>query len=119
MAVHLPRILEAYWRNVCRTIVLDRRRQVLRWGRKTSDCGIVEKGAPAATLGSCGLVFEAAFEAAHFAIAQHPLAFTIASPLHRGAAGVAAIACRGARRVPHGLIASRAIAKNFRMFLAA
>jgi len=63
--------------------------------------------------GSCGLVFELAFESPHFAIAQQPLA--LASPLHGRTAGVAAIACRGARRVPHRLVTSGAIAKNREM----
>ena len=91
----------------------------MRYGRKTSARKTVEKGAPAATLGSCGLVFEAALEAAHFAIAQQPLAFAIPRSLHGHTTGVAAIACRGVRRVSHGLITSGTIAKNFRMFFAA
>jgi len=75
--------------------------------------------AATATLDACRLVFEVAFEAAHFAIAQQPLTFAIPRPLYGRPAGVAAITCRGARRVPHGLVTSGTIAKNFRMFFAA
>jgi hypothetical protein len=98
---------------------LDRKRQALRYGRKTSARCAVEKAAPATTLGSCGLVFQATLEAAHFTIAQQPLAFTIPRSLHGHATGVAAIACWGARRIPHGFVTSRAITKNFGMFFAA
>jgi hypothetical protein len=98
---------------------LDRRRRALRYGRKTPARRAVEKGAAAATLGSCGLVFEATLEAAHFTIAQQPLTFTILRSLHGHATGVAAIARWDAGRVPHGLVTSGAIAKNFGMFFAA
>jgi hypothetical protein len=91
----------------------------LRYGQKTSARRAVEKGALAATLGACGLVFQATFEAAHFTIAQQPLAFTISRLLHGRTTGVAAIARWGARRVPHGFVTAGAIAKNCGMFFAA
>jgi hypothetical protein len=91
----------------------------LRYVRKTSDGSAVEKAAPATTLGACGLVFQAALEAAHFTIAQQPLAFTIPRSLHGRTTGVTAITCWDARRVPHGFVTSGAITKNFGMFFAA
>jgi hypothetical protein len=77
------------------------------------------KGAAAATLDACGPVFEAAFEAAHFPIAQQPLALTISDLLHGRTAGVTTIGCGDARRVSHRFIAAGTITKNFRMVFAA
>jgi len=91
---------------------LDRGRETHNGSRRESPCGTVRNRTTTAMFRPCGLVFELAFETAHFAVSQQPLAFTIAGSLHGCAAGVAAIAGRGPRRVPHGLVTSGAIAKN-------
>jgi hypothetical protein len=70
---------------------------------------------PLATLVLCSLVFQAAFEAAHFAIAPQPLTFAVPSPLDVGAALVATVGGGHPRRIPWRLVATGTITKNLGM----
>jgi hypothetical protein len=74
---------------------------------------------PLATFGPGGLVFELAFETAHFAIAPQPLALAVAGLVDGRTALVATIGGGHPRRIPRRLVTTGTITKNLRMPLAA
>lgn len=85
--------------------------------RRTAPTGrVVGRGTRQAAFGACLSIFEAAFDAARFAIAQQPLAFAITDAIDGRTAGVAAVRGPRPRRFSHRFIASRPIAKNRGIF---
>jgi hypothetical protein len=74
---------------------------------------------PPAAFVSCGLVFEAAFEAARFALAPQPLALTVSGLLHGRTAGIATVRSGHPGRFSRGLVTTGPITKNLGMPSAA
>ena len=94
----------------------DRRREVRGPNRRTCGCGVVGKDTSPATFGARRLIFAAAFGAPRGALAQQPLALTVADSIHGHPAVVATIRGRRTVRFSHGLVTSWPIAEGRRVF---